>query len=208
MYLRGLVEIAVSRDEVKLQRPEDLRFVVPVFHTSTACAGAVTAYLLRRIAYRAGAYAPGIQEAMFHELNTAREGGNLDRVQRWFQGRLTALHELGYRLHCRRAALPTPELLEWVRGGRGHRGAMLPTTYARLHPIPGGTGVPQAQPHAVGVTVDRLEPAAKDEELVMVDPWPGVHDDARERAKVNAALEAAHREHNFHSLAFYWSGWS
>ena len=55
----------MSRDEVVQQRPEDLRCVVPVFHTHNACCGAATAYLLRRIAYRAGAYAPGIQEHMF-----------------------------------------------------------------------------------------------------------------------------------------------
>ena len=63
----------MSRDDVVLQQPEDVRFLVPVFHTSNACPGAVTAYLLRRIAYRAGAYAPGIQEHLFHELNTSRE---------------------------------------------------------------------------------------------------------------------------------------
>src|SRR4051794_14640647 len=72
---RHFVELSVvsvaSRDDVVLQRPEDVRFLVPVFHTHTACAGAATAYLLRRIAYRAGAYAPGIQEHMFHELNTS-----------------------------------------------------------------------------------------------------------------------------------------
>src|SRR5436190_18762335 len=108
----------MTRDEVVIQQPEDVRFLVPIFHTSSACCGAATAYLLRRIAYRAGAYAPGIQEVVFHELNTARDGSSLERVQRWFGGRVTALHELGYRLQCRRAALPTAELLEWVRQGR------------------------------------------------------------------------------------------
>ena len=67
-----LVELAVSRDDVVLQRPEDVRYLVPVFHTWNACCGAATAYLLRRIAYRAGAYAPGLQEQLFHELNTSR----------------------------------------------------------------------------------------------------------------------------------------
>ena len=72
----------MSRDNVVLQRPEDVRFLVPVFHTPTACPGAVTAYLLRRIAYRAGAYAPGIQEHIFHELHTSSEGATIERVQR------------------------------------------------------------------------------------------------------------------------------
>ena len=79
---------AVSRDDVVLQRPEDVRFLVEVFHTPSACAGAATAYLLRRIAYRAGAYAPGIQEHMFHELNTATEGGSIEKVHRWFNARI------------------------------------------------------------------------------------------------------------------------
>ena len=87
----------MSREEVVLQKPEDARFLVPIFHTATACPGATTAYLLRRIAYRAGAYAPGIQEFMFHELNTSREGGSLEKVQRWFSSRVSMLHQLGYR---------------------------------------------------------------------------------------------------------------
>ena len=201
---------AVSREDVVLQRPEDVRFLVEVFHTPTACAGAATAYLLRRIAYRAGAYAPGIQEHIFHELNTSREGGSIEKVQHWFTGRVTSLHELGYRLQCRRVATPTPAILEWVRAGRGYRGAMLPTTYRKLHPISGtaGSEVPEDNlQHAVGITIDRLDPKA-DEELVMIDPWPGVIGDAKDRGKVPSALEAAHRDKNFHALVYYWVGWS
>src|SRR5512141_3519517 len=106
VYPERHVERGVSRDDVVLQRPEDLNFLVPVFHTPTACAGAATAYLLRRIAYCAGAYAPGIQEFIFHELNTAREGGTIEKVQRWFTARTRTLAELGYRLQCRRVAVP------------------------------------------------------------------------------------------------------
>ena len=126
----------MTRDDVVMQRPEDLRLLLPVFHTSTACCGSASAYLLRRIAYRAGAYAPGIQEFMFHELNTSREGGSIEKVQRWFSGRVSNLHELGYRLQCRRVAMPTPAVLDWVRAGKGYRGAMLPTEFRRLHPEP------------------------------------------------------------------------
>ena len=200
----------MSRDDVVLQRPEDVRFLVQVFHTPTACAGAATAYLLRRIAYRAGAYAPGIQEQIFHELNTSREGGSIEKVQRWFNGRVSSLHELGYRLQCRRVATPTPAILEWVRAGRGYRGAMLPTTYRKLHPQPGTAGKDVADdtvPHAVGITIDRLE-AKADEELVMIDPWPGVKGEAHDKGKVPAALEAAHKEKNFHALVYFWAGWS
>jgi hypothetical protein len=202
--------IAVSREDVVLQRPEDVRFLVEVFHTPSACAGAATAYLLRRIAYRAGAYAPGIQEHIFHELNTSREGGSIEKVQHWFTGRVSSLHELGYRLQCRRVATPTSAILEWVRAGRGYRGAMLPTTYRKLHPTAGTGGkevVEESLSHAVGVTIDRLDPKG-DEELVMIDPWPGMIGESRDRDKVPPALESAHRDKNFHALVYYWVGWS
>jgi hypothetical protein len=202
--------IAVSRDDVVLQKPEDLRFAVPIFHTPTACAGASTAYILRRIAYCAGAYAPGIQEFMFHELNTAREGGTLEKVQHWFNGRVASLHELGYRLQCRRVATPTSALYDWVKTGRGYRGAMLPTTYKKLHPMPGTGGkdvMDDSVNHAVGLTMDKLE-ATSDDELVMIDPWPGVKGGAKDRAKVPPSLESAHRDKNFHALVYYWVGWS
>jgi hypothetical protein len=200
----------VSREEVVLQKPEDTRFLVPVFHTPNACAGAATAYLLRRIAYRAGAYAPGIQEFMFHELNTSREGGSLEKVQRWFSTRVSSLHELGYRLQCRRVSTPTAAILDWVKAGRGYRGAMLPTNYKKLHPIPGSAGkdlLDDSVQHAVGITIDRLE-AKGDEDLVMIDPWPGVKGDAKDKAAVPAQIEQAHRDREFHALVYYWVGWS
>ncbi len=203
--------MSVSRDDVVLQKPEEIRFVVPVFHTPTACAGAATAYLLRRIAYRAGAYAPGIQEIIFHELNTSREGGSIEKVQRWFSGRVSSLHELGYRLQCRRVATPTSAVLEWVKAGRGYRGAMLPTNFKKLHPQAGAAGAELQDEHvlhAVGVTMDRIDPKDRDEDLVMIDPWPGVIGDAPDRGKVHASLEAAHRDRNFHALVYYWTGWS
>jgi len=202
--------MSVSRDDVVLQKPEDIRFLVPVFHTPNACAGAATAYLLRRIAYRAGAYAPGIQEIVFHELNTSREGGSIEKVQRWFAGRVSSLHEIGYRLQCRRVATPTAAILDWVKAGRGYRGAMLPTNFKKIHPDPtaaGTEGFGEVQ-HAVGVTVDRLDPKDRDEDLVMIDPWPGVVGGAADRAKIPATLEVAHRDRNFQALVYYWNGWS
>ncbi|HEY5934224.1 MAG TPA: hypothetical protein VIU61_06315 [Kofleriaceae bacterium] len=201
---------AVSRDDVVLQKPEDVRFLVPVFHTPTACPGAATAYLLRRIAYRAGAYAPGIQEQIFHELNTSREGGTIEKVQRWFTGRVAMLHELGYRLQCRRVATPTAAILDWVRAGRGYRGAMLPTSYKKLHPTPGAAGkdvVEDMVAHAVGITIDRID-SKGDEDLVMIDPWPGVKGGAKDRDTVPPSIEAAHKDKQFHALVYFWVGWS
>ncbi|HEY4242513.1 MAG TPA: hypothetical protein VGM88_21995 [Kofleriaceae bacterium] len=186
-----------------------MRFLVPVFHTPSACSGAVTAYLLRRIAYRAGAYAPGIQEHIFHELNTSRDGGTIQTVQNWFASRVTQLHDLGYRLQCRRVATPASAIIDWVRSGRGYRGAMLPTNYKRLHPQPGAAGDEPDQEmvgHSIGLTIDRLE-AKSDEDLVMIDPWPGFKG-GTDRAKVPSALELAHRERGRHALVYYWVGWS
>jgi hypothetical protein len=206
----AIVDLVVSRDDVVLQRPEDLHLLVPVFHTVNACCGAATAYLLRRIAYRAGAYAPGIQEHIFHELNTSREGGTIEKVQRWFTSRTTTLAELGYRLQCRRVAIPTPALLDWVRQGKGYRGAMTPTSFKRLHPKPGAGGKDVLDDnvyHAVGLTIDKLDPKSADE-LVMIDPWPGVDGAAKDRDKVSPALELAHKERGLHALMFYWTGWS
>lgn len=207
MYAAASVERAVSRDDVVLQRPEDVRVRVPVFHTWKACAGSASSYILKRIAYRAGAYAPGIQEFVFHELTTQADGSNLERVHNWFNGRVSTLHELGYRLQCRRTCSPTPMLVEWVREGRGHRGAMIPSVYKKLHPGPAaaGTDVPDDIGHAVGIT---MESADKGDELVMIDPWPGANSDARDRGPISRALESAHRERGFHALAFYWVGWS
>lgn len=189
-------------DEVVLARPEDLRVSIPVVHTQSACAGAATAYLLRRIAYRAGAYAPGIQEYVFFDLaNYSVSGGTIDAVQRWFGARVGDLQELGYRLNARRVAEPTPTILEWVKEGRGFRGAVIPTNFRTLHPDEEDN--PQ---HAVGVTVDRLGDA--DDDLVMVDPWPGPKNGANDRTKVPAVLESAHREFKFNAIIFYWAGWS
>jgi hypothetical protein len=188
---------------------EDARFVVPVFHTPSAGAGAVTAYVLRRIAYRAGAYVPGVHEHLFHELNTSREGGSIDKVQRWFAARVSSLHQLGYRLQARRVTLPTAAVVDWVRAGKGQRGAMLPTAFKRLHPQPGAAGAESTDDgvqHAVGILTDHVDGTAG-EELVMIDPWPGIFGD-KDRARVPAKLDAAHRDRGLHALVVYWVGWS
>jgi hypothetical protein len=206
----AIVDLAVNRDDVVLQRAEDLHILVPIFHTVNACCGAATAYLLRRIAYRAGAYAPGIQEHIFHELNTSREGGTIEKVQRWFSSRSSSLGALGYRLQCRRVAIPTAPLLDWVRQGKGYRGAMVPTNFKRLHPAPGAGGqdvLDDTVYHAVGLTIDKLD-AKSDDELLMIDPWPGVDGAAKDRDRVPPTLELAHKERGFHALMFFWTGWS
>ena len=87
---------------------------------------------------------------------------------------------------------------------------MLPTEFRKLHPEPGAAGqdvLGDAVSHAVGLTIDRLDTKA-DEDLVMIDPWPGVVGGAKDRARVHASLESAHRARNFHALVYYWVGWS
>ena len=93
-------------------------------------------------------------------------------------------------------------MLEWVRSRRGYRGAMLPTTYKKHAP---GREIEDDFDHAVGVTMDRLDPT-EDEELMMIDPWPGTKKGAP--IAVLPALDAAHRDGKYHALIFYWVGWS
>jgi hypothetical protein len=120
------------------------------------------------------------------------------------------LHQLGYRLQSRRVATPTSALLEWVRAGKGYRGAMLPTEFRRLHPEKGAAGKDVGADsinHAVGITIDRLD-ATTDEDLVMIDPWPGVTSGAKDRDTVSPTIEIAHRDRGSHALVYYWVGWS
>ena len=184
-----------------LQRPEDVRLTIDVPHSETATAGAAGAYLLRRIAYRAGSYAPGIQEHLFFDMQ-GYLGRSIDTLAEWFKRNVSLFQEIGYRFSARRVAERTSGILAWVREGAGYRGAVIPASYKKLHP---GTSETEPQPYSVGLGIDRLDGAAKDD-LVLVDPWPGVG--ARDRIAVPAGLDAAHREGNYHALIFYWAGWS
>jgi len=191
-----------TRDDVVLQQPEDLRVVIKVPHSENACAGAASAYVLRRIAYRAGAYAPGIQEHLFFELATGA-GQTLESVQGWFRDRVGELQVIGYRFQARRVAERTPGIAAWVKEGGGYRGALLPTTYRRLHP--GSDVSDESISYAVGLVIDRVDGASKDD-LVLVDPWPGPS--TPDRVPVPAALDAAHRDRAYQAIIFYWAGWA
>lgn len=190
------------RDDVVLQSPDDVRVRVPVVHTDTACPGAVSAFVLRRIAYHAGAYAPGIQEVLFHDLTTARAGGYLGNVQGWMSAQRDQFHRMGYRFYHRWCAEPTDKLATWVRDGRGYRGAAVATNYTSIHPQ--GTDLAGIE-HAVGLAMDR-PPGSKDLDLVMIDPWPG--QGQPDTVAVPANLDSARRDKKFNALMFYWVGWS
>jgi hypothetical protein len=200
------VATSAKGDDAVMLAPENVRVDIPLFHTSEACAGAVTSSLLRRIAFTAGAYAPGIQEHMFFEPNTRSDGGSLSRVEMWFARRLTSLHQMGYRLQSRRITEPTENVLAWVKAGKGYRAAMLPVAYAPLHP--GATASEMS--FALGVIADVATPQAKADSILALDPWPGVGNPDRftltdAHMKI---LDRAHREQKYFSLIFYWVGWS
>jgi hypothetical protein len=157
---------------------------------------------MRRIAYRAGAYAPGIQEFMFHDLNSARSGHELPRVQRWLETRLGEFHRMGYRLHYRWCAEPIDRLAAWVRAGRGYRGAIVLTDFDTLHPSSVKL-LTKPLEHALGIVVDRPEHG---DELVMVDPWPGPGNP--DRMPVRDDLDDARVIKKLNGLIFFWIGWS
>jgi len=168
---------------------------IDIIRTRSACAGAATAYLLKRIAARAGAYAPGIQDRMFAELE--RLGNDLDAVERWFGRYRWELAELGYRFILRRVAFHTDGIVSWVEAGEGYRGAVLPTTGQVLYPdreIDGGHAVALAAGPANGKPQPRV---------TLVDPWPGL-----EPIPVPATLENARRDHKWAALLCFWSGYS
>jgi hypothetical protein len=174
------------------------RVSIPVFETSNECAGAAASYVLRQIAFRAGAYAPGIQEALFEELHTADNGETIADIAQWFARRGRALVGLGYRLQCRPTSMSTNELVAWIRSGRGHRGAVLMVNPRLLDPRSTATTT-----HTVGLSIEHSAPDAEGE-LAMTD---ASRSDAT-RLPVPATLAAAHRDRDCLALVLHWVGWS
>jgi hypothetical protein len=160
-----------------------------IFHTEDACCGSAAAYLLRRIAYRAGAYAPGIDDALFGELHRPDTGASMDHVLRWFARRHAHLLELGYRVHCACVVTSSAELFAWVRQARGYRGAVITSEASD-----------DIEPHGVAMSSERAD-TRTDAELVVVDPWPS----ARPR-RIDEAADSRPRE--IAALALHWSGWA
>jgi hypothetical protein len=171
------------------------RLVIRMCETPTACAGAAASYVLRRTACCAGAFAPGIHESIFHELHSARYGRTIDDVERWLADRAAALHLLGYGFACRRVASPTRDLLAWIEGGGGYRGAVLATSYEALHPsdVPGGE-VGGAVVHAIGVV-------SEGGDITTIDPWSRA---GGLRRGVDPQLERAHADRGHQALELRW----
>ena len=86
----SLVVMTVSRDDVVLQRPEDLRFLVPVFHTSTRVRGrgdGVSCCVGSRIA--PAPTRPASRRSSSTSSTPRATVAAIDKVQRWFGGRVS-----------------------------------------------------------------------------------------------------------------------
>ena len=173
---------------------------VEIETTRVTCAGAATAFLLRRMGALVGGYAPGTQDRFLRELNTEQDGSDLPRVARWYASRSAELARLGNRIGARMVAIKTTNILDWVGDGQGHRGAVLVTSGDLLHPGAGITG-----PHAIAVSSETTRRLGfKREGLVAFDPWPGMG----RISPLPPQLEAAHRRCLHRAFLLYSYGWS
>lgn len=182
---------------------EDKGKLIIKFESSrTSPAGAAAAFLLRRIAARAGTYAPGIQEHIFYEVLQQSQGASLDRIERWIRTYSEKLAELAYHVMVRPAAARTEPLKEWVVEGKGYRAAILLTDATKLYQDP---AMPTT--HAVGLTVNDATSGIADDTLgnglFMIDGWPG----NRAFVAAPATLDVAQRIHKYRSLLLYWVGY-
>ena len=173
---------------------------VQIETTRVTCAGAATAFLLRRLGALAGRYAPGIQDQVLRELTIERDGGDLFRVASWFANRAAELARLGNRIGARMVAIRTPTALDWVVGGSGHRGAVLVTSGEILHP---GSGIQGG--HAIALTCEpNSRSGSPADGLVGFDPWPGMG----RLSPLPVKLEEAHRSCLYRAFFLYSYGWS
>ena len=109
------------------------KLVIPIESTRSSCAGTVAAFIMRRLASRAGAYAPGIQEHLFYQVSQRPLGISLESVEGWLRSKSGTLTDLGYYIYARRIAAPTPDLAEWIQDGKGYRAAILSVDGRRLY---------------------------------------------------------------------------
>lgn len=158
---------------------------------------------MRRVAARAGSYAPGIQEHLFFQLSQRPVGTNLESVVSWMRDQGGTLTGLGYYVLTRRLSAPTDQLMSWVQGGNGYRAAVLAVDGRILY-----RGDRRSEGDAVGLTVNDATSGIGNHAadalngVVMIDPWPGVD------TFVNppATLDMAHRQHKYGALLLYWTG--
>lgn len=180
-----------------MEDKDQAKLVIEIEPTREACAGAAAAYLIRKIAARAGSYAPGIEERMFSELE--RRADNLNFVEGWFLNNQDMLAYLGYRFLVRRVAFRTEGIVNWVKAGDGFRGALLPTMGEVLH-----ADQALGYHHAIALIQGSTGGGSSTKNgVVMVDPWPGSG-----VQPVPADLDNARRIPKWAGLLIYWSGHS
>ena len=165
-------------------------------------AGAEAAYLLRRLAARAGAYAPGIQEYLFYEIAQNANGSTLDKVEHWLHIQSGKLANLGYQILAKRTAYPSAEIVDWVDKGLGYRAAVLAVDGRKLYEDSSGPSS-----HAVALMRhDETSGIGEDMEhgVVMIDAMPG----KTRFQPVPKTLARAHFVYKYQTILMFWTGYS
>lgn len=166
-------------------------------------AGAEAAYILRRLAARAGTYAPGIQESLFYSVAQSLHGTSLERVEKWLNQNSKQLSHLGYNIQARRNAIASAQVGAWVSEGQGFRAAVLAVDARKLY---NDSSLPTR--HAVALIHHDETSGIDDDELahglVMVDAMIG-----RQRFnQLPDTLARAHFQHKYETLSIFWAGYS
>ena len=180
------------------------KLVIKLDTSRDHCAGAASVFLMRRLAARAGCYAPGIQEHLFYEMIQGSYGFSLKQVDDWIRLHRGDLVALGYNFLARLGGEQTSDVQAWVADGRGFRGAVLGTNRETLY----GEQLVGSTYHSVALTYNDPTSGIPDEALgnsvVMVDPWP--HDSIK-FLKPPTTLDRAHRDQNYTTLLLFWAGY-
>ena len=171
--------------------------------SSGSPAGAEAAYILRRLAARAGAYAPGIQESLFYAIAQNYQGSSLPRVEQWLSANSKQFAHLGYNIVAKLDATPCDKLKTWVDQGMGFRAAVLTVDGRTLYK---NSSLPSV--HAVALVRHDETSGIVDDELehgvVMVDAMVG-----RQRfSAVPSTLAHAHYQRKCQTLRMFWAGYS
>ena len=154
--------------------------------TSTACAGASTAFVITHVCIQAGAYVPSLQDAIVRELHLDKHGARLrEDVYPWLEQNRLGLSPMGLRWQLTPSLVDQPmttgDLIAWVKVGGGRHGAVVGLDPATLY-----AGSTSADGHAVGLVFSTDEQDGR-EGVVLVDPWPTLPQQTRPPPSIHAA---------------------